>query len=143
MEKPEIRFLLVISTAHLPQALVDHDVPGYLDSWGTPGVHEFEHGFFLWVPDDPKESAAFSTDGDGVHAQVLAIQLHARELNCDYVMIDADGPQVEGLKTFDWEAEDEDEDALPPCVLAMACFCAGHANGLAVTEPCDTREPKR
>lgn len=29
---------------------------------------------------------------------------------------------------------------LPPCVLAMRCYCAGHARGNPVSEPCDTTE---
>lgn len=33
-----------------------------------------------------------------------------------------------------------DEIMLPPCVRAMRCYCAGHANGLDVGEPCDTNE---
>lgn len=38
---------------------------------------------------------------------------------------------------------DEDEqadEALPPCVLAMRCYCAGHARGNDAAEVCDTRE---
>lgn len=29
---------------------------------------------------------------------------------------------------------------LPPCVLAMRCYCAGHARGNPASEPCDTNE---
>jgi hypothetical protein len=32
------------------------------------------------------------------------------------------------------------DDALPLCVLAMGCLCAGHARGNPADEPCDTRE---
>jgi hypothetical protein len=31
---------------------------------------------------------------------------------------------------------------LPPCVLAMQCYCAGHAGGLDASKPCDTREAR-
>jgi hypothetical protein len=37
-------------------------------------------------------------------------------------------------------AEAEAEDDLPPCVLAMRCYCAGHARGNPVDSPCDTSE---
>jgi hypothetical protein len=30
--------------------------------------------------------------------------------------------------------------ALPQCVLAMQCYCAGHARGNPANEPCDTTE---
>lgn len=29
---------------------------------------------------------------------------------------------------------------LPPCVLAMRCYCAGHARGNPASDPCDTNE---
>jgi len=32
------------------------------------------------------------------------------------------------------------DDELPPCVLAMRCYCAGHARGNAASVPCDTNE---
>jgi hypothetical protein len=31
-------------------------------------------------------------------------------------------------------------EGLPPCVLAMKCYCAGHARGNPASEACDTRE---
>lgn len=29
---------------------------------------------------------------------------------------------------------------LPPCVVAMGCWCAGHARGNPASDPCDTSE---
>lgn len=36
--------------------------------------------------------------------------------------------------------DDGDDDVLPPCVLTMRCYCAGHARGNPASEPCDTSE---
>lgn len=36
--------------------------------------------------------------------------------------------------------ESQEEDSLPLCVLAMGCFCAGHARGNPNSAPCDTSE---
>jgi len=47
--------------------------------------------------------------------------------------------QSDSLNT-DSEGNVLDDDALPPCVLAMRCYCAGHARGNAASEPCDTNE---
>lgn len=66
-------------------------------------------------------------------------------------------PDGEPVGPFDTEAEaiadaqadalDDDNDShiamddeLPPCVLAMRCYCAGHARGNPASEPCDTNE---
>lgn len=35
---------------------------------------------------------------------------------------------------------DGQNEELPPCVLAMKCYCAGHARGNPASEPCDTSE---
>ena len=93
---PDIRLLLDLSTAHLPE----HLGSGGLDA--APGVvaHRTTHGWLLWVPDDPDESgAAF---GDAVPAVVLAIQRYARRHGCDYVLFDADADRVDDLPSWDW-----------------------------------------
>ncbi len=97
---PEIRKLLVLSTAHLPQPHLDADLGGPVDTslWGAAVITLTEHGAFLWVPDEPLESS-----GDGLTPQlVLDIQVFARANGCDYVMFDADGPKVAALQLFDW-----------------------------------------
>ncbi len=107
-DKPEIRNMLVISTAHVPDELrvlaSEHEDTS---EWNTV-VHVLDVGFLLWVPNDPKESSEEGQEDD-THPAILAIQLHARALNCDYVLIDRDAPIVAELPTFDEEDEDEDE----------------------------------
>lgn len=36
--------------------------------------------------------------------------------------------------------DEQGEGELPPCVLSMRCYCAGHARGNPASEPCDTSE---
>jgi len=84
---PDIRVLLDLSTAHLPEHL------GCGGLGTAPGVVAYptERGWLLWVPDDPDESAAI---GDAVPAVVLAIQRYARAHGCDYVLFDAGAGRV-------------------------------------------------
>jgi hypothetical protein len=93
---PDIRLLLDLSTAHLPE----HLGCGGLDT--APGVvaHRTECGWLLWVPDDPDESATAILDT--VPGVVLAIQRYARRHGCDYVLFDADADRVDDLPTWDW-----------------------------------------
>ncbi|MBI1758155.1 MAG: hypothetical protein HYR62_02855 [Actinobacteria bacterium] len=91
-----IRKLLDLSTTHLPEDLGTHALGA------APGVvaHRTDHGWLMWVPDDPDESAVVMRDmPPGV---VLAIQRYARALGCDYVLFDADGHRAGDLPVWDW-----------------------------------------
>jgi hypothetical protein len=52
----------------------------------------------------------------------------------------------EEIVAGDWSEEHPDDDTygdgdeLPPCVLAMRCYCAGHARGNLASAACDTSE---
>jgi len=98
--KPPVRRFLDLSTAHLPQALRDA-VPGDLrTAWGSAHVAVLDYyGFWLWVPDDPVEASDLGGD-EPVPPEVLAIQLRARALECDYVLFDADGARDDDLPLF-------------------------------------------
>jgi hypothetical protein len=92
---PVIRTFLDLSTAHLPQQVCDR-------LSAQPGVIAYQtiHGWLLWVPDDPDDSSAGG--GEPVPDVVLAIQRYARALGCDYVLVDADGDEVDDLPTWHW-----------------------------------------
>lgn len=94
---PVIRTFLELSTAHLPEHLGS---PGGLDHTRGVIAHGTDTGFWLWVPNDPDESAQATTDP--VPDVVLAIQRYARARGCDYVRFDADADQVGELPTWDW-----------------------------------------
>ena len=95
-----------LSTAHLPERFFNSEVEGEAGNirsyiWGTP-VQPLEHGALLWIPDDPKASAEAGTDGETTAPEVLAIQLFARGLGCDYVLFDADAEETDELPRWDW-----------------------------------------
>ena len=91
-----VRRFLDLSTAHLPRAL------GAAGLDEAPGViaHPTGHDWFLWVPQDPDDSA--NAMSDTVPAVVLTIQRYARALHCDNVHFDADAERVDDLPTWHW-----------------------------------------
>lgn len=92
---PYIRKVLDLSTAHLPERY------GQTLS-GVDGVvaHAYEYGWLLWVPNDPTESS--EAMDDEVPPEILKIQLYARGLDCDYVLLDRDGDIDDNLPTWKW-----------------------------------------
>lgn len=95
-----VRRFLDLSTAHLtPAQRLFGDRDGDLAAWGDAVVDVREYGFLLWVPDDPRESAA--TTEQGVPENLLAIQLYARQHDCDYVLFDADAETDAALPVFE------------------------------------------
>lgn len=90
-----IRRFLDLSTQHLPPDLGQNGLNA------APGVvaYELTHGWLMWVPDDPDESAQ-ATD-EPVPPLVLAIQRYARKRYCDYVLFDSDGDLNADLPTWD------------------------------------------
>lgn len=106
----EIRRMLVLSTAHLPERFFNCEVgkganvtEGY---WGAV-VYPVEYGALMWVPDDPKDSSLVQEQP--VKPEVLAVQLFAREQGCDYVLFDADAEKCEGLTVWEWGVADAHE----------------------------------
>lgn len=91
-----IRKFLDLSTAHLPQSVME----GLSGFENVVAYTHGEYGAFLWVPDDPQESNDFMDEP--IPAEVLAVQLYARSLGCDYVMFDRDADTDEALPTWDW-----------------------------------------
>lgn len=91
----EIRRMLVLSTAHLPEHLINGPAPD--------GVvrHDFEYGCLLWVPDSPRAESAENEDAP-IPEEILHVQLYARKHGCDYVMFDQDGDTVGELRTWEW-----------------------------------------
>lgn len=98
---PEIRKLLVLSTAHLTQLQRGglDQVPADTGDFGGATVYPTTYGCFMWVPDDPVDSAESTVDG--VPDNLLEAQKRARVLDCDYVMFDRDAEELIGLEVFD------------------------------------------
>lgn len=96
----EVRKFLTLSTAHTPVG------PWWQDTNACTSVLDRDgedFGVWLWVPDDPRASAAAMGEEDAPAEWLLAIQLFARELGCDYVLFDPDGPEEDGLDLFCWD----------------------------------------
>ncbi len=99
--------VLDLSTSHLPEKVMNEPLNS------IDGVIAYEHGeygYLLWVPDDPQEHADDypnpadddASSDEGVPAEVLAVQLYARSLGCDYVLFDRDGDTDDALPTWKW-----------------------------------------
>ena len=74
---------------------------GDASAWGGAIVEVHEYGFWMWVPDDPKESSLAMEEG--VPENLLSVQLYARRHGCAYVLFDADGPLNRDLEAFEEE----------------------------------------
>lgn len=102
-----VRRFLDLSTAYLPGRFWKVAADDWSDVWVTV-AYPTRYGALLWVPDDPDESSL--AQEEPTPAEVLRVQLYARRLGCDYVLLDSDGDDVpEGaLPTFDHDALETD-----------------------------------
>jgi hypothetical protein len=95
---PTIRRFLDLSTSHLPQKFFLPDGPDLTAAYPTG------HGLLLWVPDDPEsyvDPEADDDDGDAM-IEIITIRRYARAHGCDYILLDADGPECADLPTWRW-----------------------------------------
>jgi hypothetical protein len=87
--------VLDVSTTHLPRRL------------GTDGLaavdgvvaDELPYGWLMWVPDSPTKHAISYLTFPRV---VLAIQCFARRHGCRFILFDASGAHIDGLRVYDW-----------------------------------------
>lgn len=97
----EIHKMLVLSTAHITEAMA-----GYLEQGTGPddlvAFEKSDHGWFVVVSD-----ADFPVDNEdddwniAVH-EFNGLLTYARARGCTWIMLDQDGPVVDGLKTWEW-----------------------------------------
>jgi hypothetical protein len=87
-----VQRMLDLNTGHLPEHI------GSTALAGIDGVvaYSTEWGWLMWVPADP------AGDDKSIPAEVLAIQMYARERDCDYVLFDVDGAVNADLPHWDW-----------------------------------------
>jgi hypothetical protein len=83
--------VLDLSTAHLPARLRDE-----LSAHEAVVADRHEFGWWLWVPDDPHDSALWERPP----AEILEIQTFSRARGCDWVRFDVDGDTDPDLPTF-------------------------------------------
>ena len=92
---PDIRTMLDLSTAHLPEQICDQlgAIPGVV-------AHETVYGWLMWVPNHPGHPDEHG--GAQIPDVVATIQAFARAAGCDYVLFDADADRIDALPTWDW-----------------------------------------
>ncbi len=91
-----IRQMLALTTGHLPE------------QFGTSGLDEIDglvvdstyHGWLMWVPDDPDDSAGGSYPP--IPDVILNIQRYARLNGCGYVLFDTDFDVNPDLPYWSW-----------------------------------------
>lgn len=90
----EIQKMLACSTSHVTQ----DDTICLSEEEGLV-AHEYKEGFFVHVPDAACDDELVAI---GYSPAFLALLKLARANDCDYLTLDCDGPEIEGLQTFDW-----------------------------------------
>jgi hypothetical protein len=91
-DKPTIFRMLDASTGHLP-ADVRENLNGYEGVIAT----ERKYGWLLWVPEDTQERVEEYPD---TPASVAALWRVANDNDCQYVLLDADADEVDGLPMY-------------------------------------------
>lgn len=93
-----VRKFLDLSTEHLPPSMRANP---YVSSCLT--IYEWgDYGWMIWVPDDPDKWLADYPGEEHPPEELLAVQRFARQLDCDYILFDADGPREPALPYWDW-----------------------------------------
>ena len=92
--KLEIQRHLVACTSH-----VTKDDTICLSEGECVVAHEYEEGYFVHVPEATCDD---ELRDNGYSPAFLALLKLARENACDYLTLDRDGPEIEGLEIFEW-----------------------------------------
>jgi hypothetical protein len=86
----EITKALCLSTAHIKP-----ETAKWLDGGSLPfTVWRSDYGWFMYAGPD--------RDREGFPADLSACLDAAAEAECDFLRLDGDGPEVDGLETFEW-----------------------------------------
>jgi len=81
----EIHKTLVMSTAHISEKALNN-----LDGW--PVIMSNDHTLRIYV----------QANQDGLPEEVSKLLDYADNLDCDYLLLDSDGPFYPDLKVYDW-----------------------------------------
>lgn len=94
MSNPEIAKMLTISTGH-----VSRETAAKLEHGGACFLSIFakgEYGWFIFVARDDDSMG-------GAPPDLAACIAKARALGCDWLCLDRDGDELDGLPVYDWE----------------------------------------
>jgi hypothetical protein len=109
---PEIRATLCLSTCHVDGRIRSEDTTRpnlgshlqYLndDDFFCPCV-EIPGGWFITLPDEENEpSWAADALQAGVPKALVDLVRYALALDCQFLLLDADGPIMDGLPVYSW-----------------------------------------
>lgn len=82
---PEIKRLLILSTAHIAPAQRENM---------TSIADDIEYGWLMWAYDE--------RSSDDIGDELWAACEYARANGCDYIMFDRDADAIDDLPKFDW-----------------------------------------
>jgi hypothetical protein len=91
----EIHKMLTLSTSHVTLKTagdLEHKTDDLPPCWDKAG-----YGWFIVVPDDKGVPTPHTCPDD-----LKSVFTYARARGCTWVMLDSDGPVVDGLKTWEW-----------------------------------------
>lgn len=94
MNEHEIRKVLVLSTAHIEPLTME--IASQLPHF----IAEHQYGAYFYVG-QAGDVTPFE-DPEDYPSDLYACLLYARQLGCEEVKFDSDGPIYEGLKSYDW-----------------------------------------
>lgn len=105
----EIHKILVCSTAHLTVATLAMLNETAAEHWGFSG-NPIDHGFFLYAHDERPDYGGEAYGYRPCPDDIWALCVKARELGADYIKLDCDAEEVEGLEVYDHDAPDAEDD---------------------------------
>ncbi|QNE07800.1 hypothetical protein [Croceicoccus marinus] len=91
----EIASMLVLSTAHMNLKTARDWMPECPWSCFEKG----DYGWFMYACDDPG-----ITEAAGIPLEIRSAIHVAKRLGCAWIMWDCDGPLIDELPEYDWEA---------------------------------------
>jgi hypothetical protein len=94
MSAPEISKVLELSTAHLPEEVMQGI--GFI---GWPRILVDEYGAFVWVPPEGETIDELNCELNPDLARVIKF---AQKLGCRWINFDRDNPFCYVLPTWDW-----------------------------------------
>ena len=96
----EVCTILVLSTAHMSL----HTAQDWMPQCPWSCFEKGDYGWFMYVCDD-----VGITEATGVPQEIRSALPVAKRSACTWIMWDRDGPVVEELPEYDWEATERTE----------------------------------
>ncbi|MBJ6361546.1 hypothetical protein ACFOQM_09630 [Paenibacillus sp. GCM10012307] len=95
-----IQKMLVISTAHIEKETAEWLSDTAIDGGELVVYEKGEYGFHIHV--DPDEQSEQDVKEKSIPEELLPIISLARQLGCDWIVLDADAYIIEELEVFEW-----------------------------------------